>query len=132
DTNSGETDNAIAYRTNTRLQRALSAFDERHRAVFSAGYELPFGKGKPLLNQGGAAALAFGGWQVQGILSLLAGMPLTPSGTFVCSCGSYIPQWVNAVKPGFGKLSNPTPDLWYDPTAFALPAIGFQGTAGRN
>jgi hypothetical protein len=132
DTNSGETDNSIAYRTNTRLNRALSAFDQRNRAVISAGYELPFGKGKPWLNSDGVSSFVFGGWQVQGIVSLLAGMPFTPSGAFVCSCGSYVPQWVNAVKPGFGKLSNPTPNAWYDPTAFALPAIGFQGNAGRN
>jgi hypothetical protein len=59
-------------------------------------------------------------------------MPFTPSGPGVCSCGSYIPQWVNATRPGFGKLSDPTPNLWFDPTAFAIPAIGFQGTAGRN
>ncbi len=132
DTNSGETDNSIAYRTNTSLNRARSAFDQRHRAVFSAGYELPFGAGKHWFSGGGFTSLAFGGWQVQGIASALTGMPFTPTGPFVCSCGSYIPQWVIAVKPGFGKLSNPTPNLWYDPSAFTLPAIGFQGTAGRN
>ena len=132
DTNSGETDNAIAYRTNTRLNRAVSAFDQSHRAVISAGYELPFGNGKPWLNKGGVSSFIIGGWQVQGIVSLLTGMPFTPSGPFVCSCGSYIPQWVNAVKPGFGNLSNPTPNMWYDKTAFALPPIGFQGNAGRN
>ena len=132
DTNSGETDNAIAYRTNTRLNRAVSAFDQSHRAVISAGYELPFGNGKPWLNKGGVSSFIIGGWQVQGIVSLLTGMPFTPSGPFVCSCGSYIPQWVNAVKPGFGNLSNPAPNMWYDKTAFALPPIGFQGNAGRN
>jgi hypothetical protein len=132
DTNSGETDNSIAYRQNTRLNRARSAFDQRQRAVLSAGYELPFGTGKRWLNRGGFSSLFLGGWQAQGILSLLTGMPFTPSGPSVCSCGSYVPQWVNAVKPGFGKLSNPTPNLWFDPTAFALPSIGFQGNTGRN
>jgi len=132
DNNSGETDNSIAYRTNTSLNRARSAFDQRHRAVISAGYELPFGIGKRYLSGGGFSSWAIGGWQVQGIFSVLTGMPFTPTGPFVCSCGSYIPQWVNPVKPGFGKVSDPTPSRWYDPSAFALPLIGFQGTAGRN
>lgn len=132
DTNSGETDNSIAYRQNTRLNRARSAFDQRQRAVLSGGYELPFGRGKRWVSGGGLSSRLLGDWQVQAILSLLTGMPFTPSGANVCSCGSYVPQWVNAVKPGDGKIDNPTPSQWYDPTAFALPAIGFQGNAGRN
>lgn len=59
-------------------------------------------------------------------------MPFTPSGPFVCSCGSYIPHWANSVKPGFGKLSNPTPNIWFDKMAFVLPPIRFQRNAGRN
>jgi hypothetical protein len=30
------------------------------------------------------------------------------------------------------QLANPTPNLWFNPAAFALPPNGFQGTAGRN
>ena len=132
DTDSGEADNAVAYRTNTRLQRGLSIYDQRQRAVVSASYELPFGKGKAWLSNRGFASAVLGGWQAQGILSLLTGLPFTPTGPAVCNCGSYVSQWVNATRPGFGKLSDPTPNLWFDPTAFALPATGFQGTAGRN
>ena len=104
DNNSGETDNAIAYRMNTSLNRARSAFDQRSRGVVSGGYELPFGTGKRYLNGSRLSDLAIGGWQLQGIFSALTGMPFTPTGPFVCSCGSYIPQWVNAVKPGFGQI----------------------------
>jgi hypothetical protein len=132
DTNSGETDNAVAFRTNMNLQRGRSAFDQRHRAVFSGAYELPWGQGRRWLSQPGVASFLVGGWQVQGIVTLLSGLAFTPTGPAVCSCGSYIQQRVNAVKPGYGKLDNPTPDRWYDPSAYALPAIGFQGNAGRN
>ena len=31
-----------------------------------------------------------------------------------------------------GKLGNPTSKLWFDPTAYLVPALGTQGTAGRN
>lgn len=93
-------------------------------SVISAGYELSFGTGKRYLNGSSLSSLPVGGWQVHRIFSL--------TGPFVCSCLSYIPQWANAVKPGFGAASDPTPNGWYDPSAFALPPIGFQGTAPRT
>ena len=62
----------------------------------------------------------------------MSGFPLTPSGTIVCNCGSFVPQRVNSVAPGFGNLDNPTVNRWFDKTAFALPLSGFQGNAGRN
>jgi hypothetical protein len=132
DNNSGEVEaNDTAYRMNKKLDRGLSRYNQKHRAVISYGYELPFGHGKRWLT-GGPAAYVFGNWQVQGIITLLSGFPFTPTGPAVCSCGSYVPQRVNAVKPGFGNISNPTVNHWYDVTAFALPPNGFQGNAGRN
>src|SRR5262249_28916070 len=45
DNNSGETEaNDTAFRTNKRLDRSRSRYDQRHRAVGSFGYELPIGK----------------------------------------------------------------------------------------
>ncbi len=132
DNNSGEVEaNDTAYRMNKKLDRGLSRYNQKHRAVISYGYELPFGHGKRWLT-GGPSAYVFGNWQVQGIITLLSGFPFTPTGPGVCSCGSYVPQRVNAVKPGFGNISNPTVNHWYDVTAFALPPNGFQGNAGRN
>jgi hypothetical protein len=133
DNNSGEVEaNDTSFRTNKGLDRGLSRYDQRHRAVIDFGYELPFGSGKKWLAGGGPAAYVLGNWQVQGILTLLSGFPFTPTGPPVCSCGSYIPQRVIAVKPGFGNISNPTVNHWYDVSAFALPPNGFQGNAGRN
>ena len=42
----------------------------------SFGYELPFGPGKPWLSNGGAAAYAFGGWQIQGIMRFAVRIPV--------------------------------------------------------
>jgi hypothetical protein len=40
---------------------------------------------------------------------------------------------VNVVTPGnLGQLDNPTPDRWFDISAYSVPALGTQGTAGRN
>jgi len=133
DNGSGEVEaNDTAFRTNLNADRGLSRYNQSHRSSMSFGYELPFGKGKQFLANGGPAAYILGGWQVQATVELLSGFPLTPTGTNVCNCGSFVPQRVNAVKPGFGNISNPTVNHWYDPTAFALPASGFQGNAGRN
>jgi len=133
DNNSGEVEaNDTAFRTNKSLDRARSRYNQTHRAAISTGYELPFGKGKHLLSKGGVLTYALGNWQVQGIAELLSGFPLSPTGTNVCNCGSYVPQRVNSVTPGFGNIDNPTVNHWYDKTAFALPTPGFQGNAGRN
>jgi hypothetical protein len=133
DNNSGEAEaNDTADRTNKRLDRGLSRYNQRHRSVISYGYELPLGTGKPWLANGGPAAFILGGWQVQGIVTLLSGAPFTPIGPSVCDCGSFVPQRVNAVTPGYGKLESPAPNRWFDASAFALPPRGFQGNAGRN
>jgi hypothetical protein len=63
---------------------------------------------------------------------MLSGFHFTPTGRSVCNCGSYVPQRVNVVAPGFGGISDPSPTLWYNPGSFAVPALGFQGNAGRN
>jgi hypothetical protein len=40
---------------------------------------------------------------------------------------------VNLVTAGnFGEIDNPTSDKWFDPKAYTVPALGTQGTAGRN
>jgi hypothetical protein len=55
-------------------------FNRTHYFVQSYVYELPFGKGKRFLASG-PAGLVLGGWQVNGILSLGTGTPLSFSGT---------------------------------------------------
>ncbi len=134
DNGSGEIEaNDTAYAWDLNADEGYARYDQRHRVAFSAGYELPFGPGKRWLKDGGAAAYAFGGWQVQGIMRLASGFPFTVSSTNVCQCGSFVPQRVNLVSANsFGELENPTPDKWFDPKAYAVPALGTQGTAGRN
>ena len=59
-------------------QRSYSRldFDRRHTFVQSYVYELPFGKGKRLLTSG-VGRWVLGGWQLNGVLSLMTGRPLT-------------------------------------------------------
>jgi hypothetical protein len=134
DNGSGEIEaNDTAYAWNLNADESYARYDQRHRAAVSFGYELPFGAGRPWLSSGGPVAYVLGGWQVQGIVRLGSGFPLSVTSTNVCQCGSFVPQRVNLVSAGnFGILDSPTPDRWFDQTAYAVPAAGTQGNAGRN
>jgi hypothetical protein len=61
---------------NQRRSYARTDYDRTHTFTQSYVYELPFGVGKKMLNHG-IVAQALGGWQVNGILSILSGTPLT-------------------------------------------------------
>ena len=136
DNGSGEIEaNDTAFAWDLDADKALARYDQRHRSAFSYGYELPFGPSKRWLSGGGPVAYVFGGWQVQGIARFASGFPLTISSTNVCQCGSFIPQRVNFAagrEEDRGQVDNPTPERWFDRTAYVVPALGTQGTAGRN
>jgi Carboxypeptidase regulatory-like domain/TonB-dependent Receptor Plug Domain len=136
DNGSGEIEaNDTAFAWDLNADEGPARYDQRHRAAISGGYELPFGRGKRWLSGGGPASYLLGGWQLQGIVRLGSGFPFTVTSTNVCQCGSFVPQRLN-FAPGregdAGKLGNPTPTLWFDPTAYVVPPLGTQGTAGRN
>ena len=52
DNGSGEVEaNDTAFRTDFDADESLSRYHQRHRGAFSFGYELPFGQGRPLVEQ---------------------------------------------------------------------------------
>ncbi len=79
----GEADRGNAFQDsyNLRAEKGLAGQDIRHRFVVSYVYELPFGKGKSMLNKGAAAFIA-GGWQINGITSMQTGSPFTVTQVF--------------------------------------------------
>lgn len=109
----------------------LASFDIRNVFHFSAGYELPFGKGKRYLaNDSGIASKVLGGWSVNTIVVLEGGQPITltcPSRTNASTAGASNGCY-DLVVPGQsfkrgnhidanGKLS-----FFGNPAAFAQPA----------
>ncbi len=113
--------------------RSVAGFDIPH--YFAAGvlYELPFGPGKPWLTQGWAGRV-LGRWQWNGIFSRRSGQPFTPvTNLDIANIGA---QAANTrVRPNLlrdPRLANPSPDAWFDRTAFAAPAQYTFGSAGRN
>ncbi len=85
--NGGTTGGLRAYSVpglGPKFDWAPANFDIRHVVHFSGGYELPVGKDKKFLNQGGIANAVLGGWATNWIVTLQGGQPLNfgcPTGT---------------------------------------------------
>lgn len=60
---------------NLALEYQRADYDAAHVFNLNALYELPFGKGKHFLNQGGAVDKVLGGWQVTSIVQIATGAP---------------------------------------------------------
>ena len=85
------------YLLNPTWQPARNA---RHRITGAAIYELPFGKGRALMNSGNAVIDGiFGGWSV--------------SGLFTYNTGLYLRFGRRAVD-GDPGIDNPTMNRWFD------------------
>jgi Carboxypeptidase regulatory-like domain len=120
---------------NPRADWGPSNFDVTHQFVGNFNYDLPFGKGKFFgRNASGVADKLFSGWQWNGIATVQTGFPFTPLVSFNRSNNgdSRAPDRVS-LNPNFaGPLVLGTPTQWFNPLAFALPAPGTYGNAGRD
>ncbi|HYA17719.1 MAG TPA: TonB-dependent receptor [Bryobacteraceae bacterium] len=121
--------------------RSLAYFNTKFRWVTSAVYELPFGKGKPFLKEGVAAAI-FGGWQTSGVLQMQTGFPFTinykgdpinigggSGGILVRPNYALLPNGQN-VDPNLPADQRTTAE-WFNTAAFVQPIASF-GDVGRN
>ncbi|HYA17464.1 MAG TPA: carboxypeptidase-like regulatory domain-containing protein [Bryobacteraceae bacterium] len=112
-----------------------SALNVANQATISGSYELPFGHGKALLSgASGAEEKIVGGWQLNGIVTVLSGFPITPQ---VGSNRSGDGDTRNPDRPNYnpaftGSIIVGSPTEWYNPNAFVLPAAGTYGNVGRG
>ena len=111
--------------------KGRSLFDIRSRAVLSATYELPVGRGKRFLSSGGVVSQVLGNWQVNTIINLHSGFSyfVTVSGD-ACNCGASA-QTANQVgdpRSGFDEAGR----SGLATAAFMIPANGTNGNSGRN
>ena len=127
--------------------RGPSSFDVRHNWSLNTTYRMP------MSSRSDALGGLLNGWWVSGILRMRSGYPFTPalganrsrSGVLGGVNGLDRPDLRPGIDPsditkgvsiGCDHIAAGTPvgtpDLWFDPCAFTLPAEGFLGTAGRN
>ena len=110
-------------------EKALADFDTPQNFAASFGYELPFGKGKAWLGSAGKLTNSlFAGWQFQGIIDFRSGQPYTPIISRDVANTGIGNQRPNRLASG--KAANPTLDLYFDKSAFALPANFTYGNSG--
>ncbi len=117
---------------NLSLDRSVSSQDVPLMFVAAWLYELPFGKGKPFVKTGVAAAV-FGGWQIGGVQRYQSGVPTT-------FCGATgIPGWDQCIR--FDRVAgqdvltaaatsgnfDPFRDRQFNRAAFADPNAGRTG-----
>jgi hypothetical protein len=112
----------VMNRNDLRRDWGPSALNVTAQSSISARYELPF-KGR-----------IAGGWQVNGIATLLSGFPFTPQiGSNRSGDGDTRNPDRPSLNPAFsGPITLGSPNQWYNPNAFVLPTVGTFGNLGRG
>jgi hypothetical protein len=124
-------DGGIDFYVNPHRNYARTDFDRTQTFVASFVYNLPFGKGQRWLTSGVLSQIA-GGWQMNGILTLTTGLPLTLTAS---AAGLNLPgttQTVNQIaqvnlSKGIGSGA-----YWFNPSSFASPGPLTFGNTGIN
>jgi hypothetical protein len=112
-----------------------SALNVAQQASISLRYQLPFGHGQPVLgNMTGIGEKIVGGWQVNGIITMLSGFPFTPvDGSNRSGDGDTRTPDRPSLNTAFsGPVVQGIPTQWYNPNAFVLPTAGTYGDLGRG
>ncbi|MPY86888.1 MAG: hypothetical protein GEU99_03105 [Luteitalea sp.] len=123
---------------NVAAENGRSNFDVRQRFSLAFAYALPFGRGRTWLQDRAWVSALLGEWDVEGVVILQSGRPFTVallpevdnSNTGRASLGFGANDRPNQVRDP--SVSDPSPDRWFDTTAFALPPFGTFGNVGRN
>jgi hypothetical protein len=130
-------DNTPQNSFDLRAERGLSDFDTRHRFSSSFIYLLPFGKGNNPSESGiiGWMNHLIRNWQANGIVILQSGQPFTPRLAADNSNTGNVGGFFAHDRPnliGNPQLENPTPERFFDTTAFQIPVAYTFGNAGRD
>ncbi len=113
------------------FERGRASFDVPHNFVFNAVYLLPTSG----TLTGWKRAVAHG-WQLAGIATISSGLPFHPfvgfdrAGDRQSDTDIQRPSWAPGRNPENAIIG--TPEQWFDPMAFVLPAAGTFGNVQRN
>jgi hypothetical protein len=122
---------------NRRLERSLSSQNLAQHFVTSFVYELPFGRGKHFLSGvSGPAGFLVGGWQINGIVTLQDGIPLSLGTTSNPTLGAVGSGGLRPNNNGHSAArSGPIEDRlnsYFDTSVFSQPAPFQFGNTART
>src|SRR5260221_10980714 len=128
---------------NRRAEKAVSQLDTPQSLVASFFYELPLGRGKRFLNEGGVVDRLAGGWYVSSIGSYHSGTPTTvyarcdgTAGDILFGGSSQTGIARVNVVPGVSQVNKRTLNTattpFLNPAAFTLPAQFTFGNEPRS
>ena len=119
-----------------KLDWALSQVNLDNDFTASVVYQLPFGQGKHFGNDwSGPLNVIAGGWEVAVIQKITSGFPIFIVDSNNTSGVNFQNNGNSLIRPDQtcgAKLSNPTPQMWFNAACFAPPAPGELGNAGRT
>jgi hypothetical protein len=116
---------------NFQREWALADYHRTHQFSASFNYDLPFGRKQRFFSKAkGLTEVLFGGWQLNGIVTLLSGRPFTPVYSSL-DTASGRPDLVS------DPMANVPAGLYFNPAAFRRPVATpddptLFGNAGRN
>jgi hypothetical protein len=117
----------------------ISQNDRTFRFATSGIYQLPWGRGRRFLHEGGIAGAIAGGWQVQGVYQVQSGQPLSFNPGGLATSGTTSPLYLgaNPVDSAWGrsayKKSIPGPGSagnWFN-TANWVTTTSTTATSGK-
>jgi hypothetical protein len=117
---------------NYGLDYSNAAWDIRNNFTTGITYDLPFGRGKQFgAGMNKAADIAFGNWQVNGILTLHTGQPFTVNAN---GCQGVWAGCFPEVSgdPNSAPAGGRTPSEFFNTANFSAPAPLSEGTVGDN
>jgi hypothetical protein len=120
-----------AYPVSFAQDKQLSGINRAQTLTIYYVYQLPFGKGHTMLNDGPAAWIV-GGWEISGILSRFSGLPFSVGTASAIDAGG---QGTSAsqIDPGVQILGGHDPyHPYYNGAAFVNPPTGVLGNTGRD
>ena len=134
---SGDGDSLVAQNVACQpCERADGIWDVRHVFNANAVYQLPFGPGKPFVNQPGLWSSLVGSWELTSMVVARTGFPVNvtldrsssdvPDGNTNNQRPDLVPG-VSLAPPGGSTIAE-----WINPAAFAVPVPGTFGNAPRD
>jgi hypothetical protein len=138
----GQVGGQVVFGGTRALDRSVSTYDQRHVLHGSAIYDLPFGKGRPMLNNMWKPLdFVFGGWTTTGLVRLNSGFPYV----VYLSDTNQLGDLTHSARPDMvagAPLVNPLFNMncptgagcqpYVNPSAFERPALGALGNAPRT